>query len=422
MAESTQRGNNNAYAQDNDLSWVNWEMRDTALEDFVATLAVWRKEHHQVARSELRHDLGWLTLGGTPMNTAHWADPSLGGFTLEIPGGADALIQISIDRTTRMCTLTPDATRVTPLSGRRAMSADAFTINREGHDIFVRCWQPDTQPRAAVLIAHGLGEHGGRYARVAEALTGAGYVVTAHDHRGHGPSCRPEDLGYFGDKDGWRLCLDDIHAVAERLRSDYPGLPLIFMGHSMGSFVGQSYIAEHGNQLAGAILSGTAGPPPAMLAIGRAVVAFEHWRLGKRGKSKLIQQLLFGAQNDHFKPSRTNHDWLSRDPAEVDKYIADPLCGFPNTTQIAADLTAALANLGSPAMIAAIPKALPLYVFGGDKDPVGATVPQLIERYRAAGVKVTAKLYPDGRHEMLNEINRDEVSADLIAWINATLG
>jgi len=301
------------------------------------------------------------------------------------------------------------------------MHADEFTIDRDGHTIFVRLWAPEGPPRAAISIAHGLGEHGGRYARVAEALVAAGYLVTAHDHRGHGPTCRPEDLGYFADEDGWRLCLDDIHAVAMRLQADHPALPLVFMGHSMGSFMGQRYIAEHSDILSAAILSGTAGPPPPILPLGRAVVAFERWRLGKRGKSKVVQQLLFGAQNDHFKPARTAHDWLSRDPDEVDKYIADPLCGFPNTTQIAMDLTGALAQLASPAIIAQIRKDLPLYLFGGERDPVGVTVGKLIERYRDAGLTPDVKLYPDGRHEMLNEINRDEVAADLIAWLDRTL-
>ena len=417
----TQGGNNNAYAQDNATSWVNWENRDATLEEHVAALARWRKAHAHVGDPVLRHDLRWFGLDGQPLSDAAWQDLALPGFICEMPSDNSAPIAIRIDRSTRQCTLTPTPSSAKPVLGRPAMHADEFNIDRDEHAIFVRRWLPDGPPRAAILIAHGLGEYGGRYARVAEALAGAGYVVTAHDHRGHGPGYAPDDLGYFGDKDGWRLCLDDILAVAKRLRSDYPDLPLIFMGHSMGSFMGQFFIAEQGDMLAAAILSGTAGPPPAILPLGRAVVAFERWRLGRRGRSKLVQQLLFGAQNDHFKPARTAHDWLSRDPDEVDKYINDPLCGFPNTTQIAMDLTAALAKLGSPELVNNVPKDLPLYVFGGERDPVGATVATLIERYRAAGLKVDEKLYPDGRHEMLNEINRDEVTADLIAWLDRTL-
>ena len=182
----------------------------------------------------------------------------------------------------------------------------------------------------------------------------------------------------------------------------------------MGSFLGQTYIAEHGDKLAAAVLSGTSGPPPGILPLGKRIVAFERWRLGPRGKSPLVQALLFGEQNKPFRPARTPYDWLSRDAAEVDKYVADPLCGFPLTNQLAADLVGALANLASPTLAARIPKALPIYVFSGARDPVGAKLQGLLDVYRAAGLDVTAKLYPDARHETLNETNRDEVTRDLL--------
>ena len=302
------------------------------------------------------------------------------------------------------------------------MKSETFTIDRpDGHAVFVRLWRPDAPAKAAVQIVHGLAEHSARYARLAEALTDAGYAAYAHDHRGHGPNCAPADLGHFADRDGWRLLLDDAQAVAERIGADQPGAPRVFLGHSMGSFLGQTYIAEHGGELAAAVLSGTSGPPPAMLKAGRLVVAFERWRLGPRGKSKLVQALLFGEQNKPFRPARTSFDWLSRDQAEVDKYVADPLCGFALSNQLAADLVGALADLGSPALAARIPKSLPIYVFSGARDPVGATLQRLLDAYRAAGLDVTAKIYPDARHETLNETNRDEVTRDLVAWLDARL-
>ena len=146
------------------------------------------------------------------------------------------------------------------------MKTETFEIERAGRAIFVRRWSPDDAPRAVIQIAHGLAEHSARYERVAQALTAAGYVVAASDHRGHGPKCPPADLGYFADSDGWRACLTDLEAVAHQLRRDYPGLPVVFFGHSMGSFMGQTYIAEHGAELAAAVLSGTSGPAPAILA------------------------------------------------------------------------------------------------------------------------------------------------------------
>ena len=253
------------------------------------------------------------------------------------------------------------------------MQSKHFTISRpDGHAIFTRLWRPDAAPRAAVQIVHGLAEHSARYARLAEALTLQGFAVYAHDHRGHGPNCSAADLGFFAERDGWRKLLDDIDAVAARIGADLPGLPRVFLGHSMGSFLGQTYVAERGALLAAAVLSGTSGPPPAILPIGERIVAFERWRLGPRGKSALVQALLFGEQNKPFRPARTPYDWLSRDPDEVDKYIADPLCGFALTNQLAADLVGALGRLASPQLAALIPKTLPIYVFSGARDPVGA--------------------------------------------------
>jgi alpha-beta hydrolase superfamily lysophospholipase len=302
------------------------------------------------------------------------------------------------------------------------MQTEAFTITQpDGHAIFTRLWRPEATPRAVVQIVHGLAEHSARYARVAEALTANGYAVYAHDHRGHGPNCPPADLGFFAARGGWRKLLDDIQAVAERTGADYPGLPRAFLGHSMGSFLGQTYIAEHGGELAAAALSGTAGPPPAILPIGKRIVAFERWRLGPRGVSPLVLALMFGEQNKPFRPARTPYDWLSRDAAEVDKYIADPHCGFALTNQLATDLVGALADLASPGLAARVPKTLPIYLFSGARDPVGAKLQGLIDVYRAAGLDVTANIYPDARHEMLNETNRDEATRDLISWLDARL-
>jgi alpha-beta hydrolase superfamily lysophospholipase len=302
------------------------------------------------------------------------------------------------------------------------MKPDIVPVERAGRGIFTRRWSPHDTPRAALMIAHGLAEHGARYARLAEALTGAGIVVYAHDHRGHGPACPPADLGFFAERDGWRACLDDIHAVAQAIRAAHPGLPLVFFGHSMGSFMGQTYIAEHGDDLAGAVLSGSAGSPPAILRVGRLLLAIERLRVGKRGHSKLIQALMFDGLNKAFEPARTPYDWLSRDPAEVDAYAADPLCGFPLTAQIARDVAGALGELGSAELAGRVRKDLPLYVFSGERDPVGAKVHGLIDSYRVAGLtRLTSRIYPEGRHEMLNDINRDEVTADLLAWLEGVL-
>jgi len=297
------------------------------------------------------------------------------------------------------------------------MLAETFTLPVADHAIFTRVWRPEGPPRAVVQIVHGLAEHSARYARLAQALTSAGYAVYAHDHRGHGENCKPDDLGFFAERDGWRLLLDDIDAVAARIAADHPGLKRVFLGHSLGSILGQRYIAERGDGLAAAVLSGSSGPPPAIAGVGKYIVAFERWRLGQRGKSPLVQALLFGEQNKPFRPARTPYDWLSRDAGEVDKYLADPLCGFPLSNQLVADLVDALADLASPQLAARVPKDLPIYVLSGSSDPIGAKLQRLLDVYRAAGLNVIAKIYPGARHETLNETNREEVTADLLAWL-----
>lgn len=298
------------------------------------------------------------------------------------------------------------------------MRSKTLLIERDGGAIFVRRWSPEGAPRLAVQIAHGVAEHSARYERLAAALTEAGYLVYASDLRGHGPQCPAADRGFFADVEGWRRCLDDLRAVNCRIANDLPGFPIVFMGHSLGSIMGQQFIAEHGADLAGAVLSGTSGTPAAVAPIGRLIARVERWRLGPRGHSALIHKLLFEEFNKPFKPARTNFDWLSRDAAEVDKYIADPLCGFPITVQLAIDILDALGPIADKRMIARIPKTLPIYIFSGARDPVGAKLRGLIDSYRDAGLThVVTRRYPDARHEMLNEVNRDEVTADLIAWL-----
>jgi alpha-beta hydrolase superfamily lysophospholipase len=298
------------------------------------------------------------------------------------------------------------------------MRSSPFTMERDGAAIFVRRWLPDDAPRAAVQIAHGLAEHSARYERLALALTGAGYAVYASDHRGHGPACPSGDLGFFAAEDGWRKCLDDLWAVNRRVAVDWPGLRTVFFGHSLGSIMGQQFIAEHGADLAGAVLSATSGSPPAILPLGRLLARFERSRLGPRGHSAALRKMLFEDFNKPFKPARTDFDWLSRDPAEVDKYIADPFCGFPFTVQLAIDLLDALGPIAARETVARVPKALPIYLFSGARDPVGARLDGLIDAYRDAGLAgVTTRRYPDARHETLNETNRDEVTADLIDWL-----
>lgn len=304
------------------------------------------------------------------------------------------------------------------------MAASTFTLAApDGTALFVHRWLPDAPPRGVVQIVHGLAEHGARYARVAAALNAAGYGVYAADLRGHGQTARSaDDLGFFAAADGWARMVEDVWQLERRIAADHPGLPIVLLGHSMGSFVAQQLAAEHGEAFAGVVLSATNGKPAALASLGRLVARVERLRLGAHGRSALIDGMTFGAFNKRFQPTRTAFDWLSRDPAEVDKYVADPRCGFPATVQLWIDLLDALPKITDPARQARIPKRLPIWVIAGTRDPVSDDtkgILQLLAAYRAAGLeRVEHRFYEGARHEILNETNRDEVTANLIGWLD----
>ena len=304
------------------------------------------------------------------------------------------------------------------------MPASEFTLRADdGMSLLARRWLPEGRARAVLQIAHGLSEHSGRYARLAAALNEAGYGAYTADLRGHGSRAAAADLGHFADEGGWDKVVGDLWTLNRLIAAEQPGTPIVFLGHSLGSFLGRSFIAEHSDALAGAALSGSSGKPPAIATLGRAIARAERLRQGKRGKSQLIFKMWFGDFNKPFKPARTPFDWLSRDDQEVDAYLADPLCGFPFTTQLAIDVLDALPRVTSRKNLAAIRKDLPIYVFSGERDPVGANINGLIADLKAAGfTRLTTRLYPGARHETLNETNRDEVTRDLIAWLDSVVG
>jgi alpha-beta hydrolase superfamily lysophospholipase len=300
------------------------------------------------------------------------------------------------------------------------MPGSEFTFRADdGQTLLGRRWLPEGPPRAVVQIAHGLAEHSARYARIAAALNAAGYAVYANDHRGHGPSAPAADLGHFADEGGWDKVVGDLWTFNRVIAAEQPGLPIVFLGHSLGSFLGRGFIARHSDALAGVALSGSSGKPPMIATLGRIIAREERLRLGRRGKSDPVIQMWFGEFNKPFKPARTRYDWLSRDEKEVDAFVADPFCGFPFTTQLAIDVVDALPRVTSQASLATIRKDMAIYVFSGDRDPVGVNIKGLIQDLKTAGfTRLTTRLYPGARHETLNEINRDEVTHDLIAWLD----
>ncbi|MET9951887.1 alpha/beta hydrolase [Streptomyces sp. NPDC006339] len=291
-----------------------------------------------------------------------------------------------------------------------------FTFtSQDGVEIHVHVWQPAGPARGVVQIAHGMGEHAGRYAPLAEHLTGRGYAVYAGDHRGHGLSMHAGP-GVLGD-DGWNLLVADIAALTRIARERHPGLPVILLGHSMGSFAVQQYLLDHAALVDGVALSGTTAVDRLVVALVEA--AEQAARQGGTGGGGGV----FDAFNAAFAPARTDADWLSRDEEQVDRYLADPLCGFAADDRGMADMGAAAGRLAAPE---GIPAGLPLYVMVGDRDPLNARLALsdlLVSRYREAGLTdVTYRAYEGARHEVLNETNRDEVVADLTAWIERITG
>ncbi len=272
-------------------------------------------------------------------------------------------------------------------------------------------------------IAHGMAEHAGRYDYLAEQLVAVGYEAYAHDHRGHGKTAGTKaELGFFAEEDGWYEVVADLALVGRHIDSNHPGLPRYLLGHSMGSFLARTYALDYSDQIAGLVLSGTAGPAGPMGQIGRGIAIAEAKIRGKRHRSKALDGLSFGAFNKPFRPNRTDFDWLSRDPDQVDAYIDDPYCGALHTSQFFADLFTGLTDIGDNKRVKNVRSDLPVLLISGAADPVGNNgkgVTQVAEQYLNCGVRdVTYILYPEARHEIFNETNRDEVIADLIEWLS----
>ncbi|MEO6999381.1 MAG: lysophospholipase [Terracoccus sp.] len=304
------------------------------------------------------------------------------------------------------------------------MQSSDFTLTTaDGTEIFVHRWLPDGHVKAVVQIAHGLAEHSGRYARFAQRLTDHGYAVYANDHRGHGKTSGGRAL--FAEREGWSRVVDDMASVTRRAKDEQPGLPVFLLGHSMGSFLSRAYAAEHGSEIAGLVLTGTAGSAGALGRVGVAVASTQARLRGHARPSGLMNTLSFGQYNSAFKPARTDFDWLSRDPDEVDKYINDPDCGFVLSAGGYRDMLSGLAAVNTDRVVARVPKHLPVHLASGDQDPVGGNgkgVTAVTEQLRRAGVEdVTLTLWPGGRHEILNETNRDEVEQEIVDWLDARL-
>lgn len=292
------------------------------------------------------------------------------------------------------------------------------------HTIHAREWIPEGSPRGVVQIVHGVAEHIGRYDSVAQFLASHGYVVCGEDHLGHGLTAGGT-FGYFGPKGGWDLLSQDVRRLRELEKERHPGLPYVILGHSMGSFLTRTYLIRWPGTVEAAILSGTGQESAASVASCKALTGILCRLKGPDYVSKVINDLSLGAYNRAFKPNRTPSDWLSRDEAMIDAHLADPLCSFIPTVAMFRDMMGGLQFIADKTNLSHMNRETPIYFFSGDNDPVGSMgkgVRKVERMFQAAGCKdVTVKLYPGGRHEMLHEINRQDVLYDLLAWIEGKL-
>jgi alpha-beta hydrolase superfamily lysophospholipase len=292
----------------------------------------------------------------------------------------------------------------------------------DGTTIHYRRWLPAGAPKVVIQVVHGAAEHVSRYDRFAKQAVSAGYAVVGTDHRGHGRTrVRSGKLGDAGP-DGWNRMVEDEIALSQRLRGTYPGAKLVLFGHSLGSFMAQDIIERRGDLYNALVFSGTSyGPPPPPALIDMLNQAVQKEALG----DSAVWSGLFKDFNKPFN-GPTGFEWLSRDPAEVQEYVNDPLCGFAFSNELTRDIFVGFARMRDPALEARIPKTLPLLIIQGEMDPVGenlAGTRRLVERYRALGLTVIeTRYYTGARHELLNETNRDEVQRDVLAWLAKTVG
>lgn len=298
----------------------------------------------------------------------------------------------------------------------------AFPSATGKHTLHGIAWIPDGPVRAIMQISHGMVEYIERYQPLAEYLTEKGILVVGHDHVGHGQSVSgPDEWGHFSVKNGGRTLVEDLHTLTLKLRRQVPGIPLFLMGHSMGSFVARRYMMTYGRDIDGAIVMGTGNQPTYQLLAGQMLTALLTRLYGEGYRSPLMARLLFSRSNRRIPQPRTENDWLTKDTGIVDRYRCDPACSFRFTLNGYANLFALIRYVKKPAHIAAIPRDLPVILLSGEDDPVGdygRAVQQVYESLKKRGLTdLTIKLYPEDRHELINETDRETVFKDIGNWL-----
>ena len=298
-----------------------------------------------------------------------------------------------------------------------------YTSSTGRNQIRAKMCTPDATPKSVVQIAHGIAEHIDRYEDFMRFLAENGFVAVGNDHLGHGKSiARLEEQGIFAENNGWNYVVEDMKKLREQVREQFPNIPYVFFGHSMGSFLTRTFLILHPDLYDAAILSGTGHQSAALVNGGYLAAELMTKLKGPHASGQALNDMAFGSYCKRIENPRTPFDWLSRDNETVDKYIADPLCGFVCKTSLYRDMMGGLKFLTNQKNIDKMNKTLPIYFMSGAEDPVGdygAGVETAYKAFCRASLKdVMIRLYPGGRHEMLNELNRDEVMQDILNWLN----
>lgn len=301
-----------------------------------------------------------------------------------------------------------------------------FNSSTGKNKIHARMCVPDAEPRAIVQIIHGIAEYIDRYDEFMSFLADNGIIAVGTDHLGHGKSIESEEqTGFFAYENGWDYVVRDEEVLRLAMHENYPELPIIVFGHSMGSFMARTLLIRYPDAFNAAIISGTGNQGAALvnggLFMGNLVTGLK----GAHHYSKFLNNLAFGSYNKIYDNPKTEYDWLSRDEANVQKYIDDPLCGFIPSCSLFRDMMTGVKFITNKKNLTAMNKNMPVYFMSGDMDPVGECgkgVQKAYNNFLEAGMKdVSIKLYPGGRHEMLNEINKDEVYTDILAWLGSKI-
>lgn len=295
-----------------------------------------------------------------------------------------------------------------------------------GADLNLYVRHAQISPRAVIQINHGLAEHAARYARFADFLGARGFHVYAHDHRGHGATKAPDaPLGRFADTDGIAKVIADVGAVHDLIAVEHPGLPVIAFGHSLGASIALNFVLRHSDRVHAAAIWNGNFSQGLLGRLALAILGWERMRLGSDVPSRLLPKLTFQAWGKAVPNHRTLFDWLSRDPVEVDKYIADPLCGWDASVSMWRDVVNLALYAGRDSSFAGVRRDLFVNLIGGGKDPAsdhGKAVHHLARRMDKMGFSnLVSKVYADTRHESLNEVNRDIIMNDFAAWADHTL-